>query len=161
MNTTLILCILLLLAISLVLVLSYSKSKNQPQPLQPWTGDQLNRFFDIIRPILPKQLQENPDQSLLKCLVSELSRKMSFKDFVNQSNSKKLESLFGVKGQWSNCIKDGLKNDMKNNLKDISDSCVSCTISTLEQNFSPIGMSKEEFSKNLMDIISHCDSCKK
>lgn len=156
MNKFLILSILLL-SLVLVLVLSFSKSKNQPQPLQPWTVEQINRVFDIIRPILPKQLQENPNQQEFQCLVSELSRKISFKDFVNQSDSQKLESFFGIKGKWSQCMRNSVKKVLMEKMN--NDLSVPCIIDRLEQTFSPHdinNMTIEDFSKNVMDIILHC-----
>ena len=69
--------------------------------LQPWTDDQLVRSFDLFRSILPTE-----DDNMLECVISELSRKMSFKDFLAQNNIQRFQSILGLK---ENCMKHCMK----------------------------------------------------
>ena len=94
-----IIAIVILTLFGLVL---YFCNKTKPlegfyQALQPWTGDQLTRSFDLFRSILPTE-----DDNMLECLISELSRKMSFKDFLLQNNKQRLQSILDIK---ENCMK--------------------------------------------------------
>ena len=90
-----IIAILILVVFGLVLYLCLRKNTCQPC-LQPWTGDQLNTSFDLFRSILPTE-----DDNMLKCLISELSRKMSFEDFKAKNNTQRLQSILYIK---ENCL---------------------------------------------------------
>ena len=80
----------------------YIKENCKPQ-LQPWTGDQLASSFDLFRSILPTE-----DENMLECVISELSRKMSFKDFLAQNNTERFKSILGLK---ENCMKHCIKQN--------------------------------------------------
>jgi len=131
--------------------------------LQPWTGDQLTRSFDLFRSILPRNMAS--DKNLIECFISELSRKMSFKDFINQNDKQRLESVLGVKGNWSSCMKKDLMEQLLS-LKDpkpLSPSCVLCIIGTLEQKYSPLDISNmktENLNSVMKNVIMSCAPCK-
>ena len=154
-----IIAILILVVFGLVLYLCLRKNTCQPC-LQPWTGDQLNTSFDLFRSILPTE-----ENKMLKCLISELSRKMSFKDFLAQNNTERLESILGVKGNWSNCMKNSLMENLLSikKPKALSNDCVKCIIGTLEQQYSPIditNMKKEDLENIMKTVIMSCTTCK-
>jgi hypothetical protein len=131
--------------------------------LQPWTGDQLTRSLDLLRSILSPNMKK--DKKLIECLISELSRTMSFKDFINQNDKQRIQSVLGVKGNWSSCMKKDLMEQLLS-LKDpkpLSPPCVLCIIGTLEQKYSPFDISnmKTEDLKTVMKtVIMSCEPCK-
>ena len=133
---------------------------NCRKPLQPWTGDQLGSSLDLLRSMLPPNMAS--DQNLLECLLSELSRKMSFTDFVNKNNEQRLESVLGVKGNWSGCMNKFFMSFM-NIPKELNLSipCISCVAGKLEQNYSPIDIIKMNKDGSISDIfMKYYDSCK-
>lgn len=77
--------------------------------MNPWTGDQLTSTFNMLSKstILPPDMAK--DKNLIQCFVSELSRKMSFKDFQTKNDAQILQiiqSFLDVKGNWSDCMKN-------------------------------------------------------
>ena len=71
--------IILVLVLVGIIVYLFLTSKNINQSLQPWTGDESSKSFAIISLMDSQPLS----QDILQQLVNELSRKVSFQDFVN------------------------------------------------------------------------------
>ena len=148
---------LLLLLIVFAVFLYLCLRKTDQVKLQPWTGDQLRDVMAIIKPLLPVDI----DQHSVECLVSDLSRKMSFKDFKAKNSNQQYESLFGVKGRWANCMKQNMIAafmKMTNN-----GPCSLCIIGTLEQTYSPFDFNHKndaDLKTILEKIMISCDVCK-
>ena len=133
--------------------------------LQPWTGEQLTSTFNMLSTstILPPDMAK--DKNLIQCFVSELSRKMSFKDFQTKNDAQIREIILGVKGNWSNCMKNSLMENLLSikKPKALSTDCVKCIIGTLEQQYSPIditNMKKEDLENIMKTVIMSCPPCK-
>ena len=159
-----IIAILILVVFGLVLYLCLRKNTCQPC-LQPWTGEQLTSTFNMLSTstILPPDMAK--DKNLIQCFVSELSRKMSFKDFQTKNDAQIREIILGVKGNWSNCMKNSLMENLLSikKPKALSNDCVKCIIGTLEQQYSPIditNMKKEDLENIMKTVIMSCPPCK-
>jgi hypothetical protein len=148
--------LVLLIVFAVVLYLCLRKT-DKSTPLQPWTGDQLNRMMDIIRPMLPSDI----DKESVECLVSDVSRKMSFDDFVSKNSTKQYEALFGVKGKWADCTKRNIMKAVMGITK--NGPCSLCIVGTLEQNYSPFDVNHKSDSDKqavLTQVMMSCDACK-
>jgi hypothetical protein len=125
--------------------------------LQPWTNDQLIMTLDAIRKMLPKDI----DKQSTDCLISELSRKMSFKDFMSKNDTQRYDALFGVKGQFSDCMKRNMIHALMETTK--NGPCSLCVVGTLEQNYSPFDIntkSEKDIGAIIEQIMMSCDACK-
>ena len=142
--------ILVLILVGIIVYLFLTKNTAQSQPLQPWTGDQLNRSFDIIRLLDPQPLS----QDILQQLISELSRKVSFQDFVNANTDDRYSLVYGVRGKWCDTMKEVIVQKLmkENNMKC---KCVICIVGALEQGYSPkeINNFNEDQSKEVMKLM--------
>lgn len=139
---------------------------NVPQPLQPWTGDQLNKTMDEFHRLY-KSYGGTISDDQLECYVYELSTIISFDDFMKKTEGDKLnftQQLYqkcsdypGVKGKWSDVLKQQILTDLitKKNMKP---ACAMCVVGTLEQNYDPSKMNKDIFSKIMPNILDKCKS---
>ena len=147
METVIIILVLLLVGIIVYLFLT---SKNINQSLQPWTGDESSKSFDIIRLLDPQPLS----QDILQQLISELSRKVSFQDFVNANTDDRYSLVYGVRGKWCDTMKEVIVQKLmkENNMKC---KCVICIVGALEQGYSPkeINNFNEDQSKEVMKLM--------
>jgi hypothetical protein len=151
-----ILVLLILFAVVLYLLL---RKTDTSAPLQPWTGDQLMIALDAVRPMLPTN--RVLDKEYVNCLVSDLSRKMSFKDFTSKNDTQRYEALFGVKGKWADCTKRDLVNTFMKTTN--NGPCSLCVAGTLEQNYSPFEInnkSEQDLIVILQKVFMSCDVCK-
>ena len=103
MDTHKIIIAIVILTLFVLVLYFCNKTKPLETFYQPWTGDQLAYSFYLFRSILPTE-----DENMLECLVSELSRKMSFKDFLAQNNTERFKSILGLK---ENCMKHCIKQN--------------------------------------------------
>jgi hypothetical protein len=164
-----IIVIFILVVMALVLYLCFRKKSCPPclpcKPLQPWTwtDDQLTSSLKLVQSIIPPEYNTPKDKKLIECIVYELSRTMSFqyfmKYFMNQNKEQQLESILGIKGNWSNCVKKELtyllaiKYPMS-----FPSSCISCIIDKMEQQYSPIDAKKLSVI-NRNNFMKLCESC--
>ena len=149
-----ILVLLILFAVVLYLCL---RKTDKSSPLQPWTGDQLNRMMAIINPMLTKY----DDKESVECLVSDVSRKMSFNDFAAKNTTQQYEALFGVKGKWADCTKRNIIKALMETTQ--NGPCSLCVVGTLEQNYSPFDVNHKSDSDKkavLTQVMMSCDVCK-
>ena len=150
--------ILVLTTLGVVLYLCLRKT-DTPAPLQPWTGDQLMIALDAVRPMLPTN--KVIDKEYVDCLVSDISRKMSFKDFTSKNDTQRYDALFGVKGKWADCTKRDLVNIFMKTTN--NGPCSLCVAGTLEQNYSPFEInnkSEQDLIVILQKVAMSCDVCK-
>jgi hypothetical protein len=124
------LVVLLVVAVCLYFFLHKKDNKNNNLPTNIWTGDQLKQSLDIIKALYPNP----PLQNILQQLVSELSKKVSFKDFMSSNN--KYELVYGVKGKWSDTLKNYIIQSLMDKRK-IKSNCASCIVGKLENEYSP------------------------
>ena len=146
METVMIILVLVLVGIIVYLFLT---SKNINQSLQPWTGDESSKSFAIISLMDSQPLS----QDILQQLVNELSRKVSFQDFVNTTNAG-YNLVYGVRGKWCDTMKKNLVQKlMKENT--MKGECVLCIVGALEQGYSPkeINNFNEDQSKEVMKLM--------
>ena len=147
METVMIILVLVLVGIIVYLFLT---SKNINQSLQPWTGDESSKSFAIISLMDSQPLS----QDILQQLVSELSRKVSFQDFVNANADDRYSLVYGVRGKWCDTMKEVIVQKLmkENNMK-----CkyVICIVGALEQRYSPkeINNFNEDQSKEVMKLM--------
>jgi len=142
-----IMIIIVLVLTSVVLYLVLQKKKNDSSS---WTEEQINQSFDIIREL--DSQKNNPPQNILQELVSELSQKVSFKDFVNSND--KYSLVFGVRGKWCDTMKKViLQNLMKKNT--IKGECALCIVGTLESAYTPkeINNFNDDETKKVMALM--------
>jgi hypothetical protein len=156
-----IIVIFILVVMALVLYLCLRKKSCPPSPpCQPCPSLSPDRISDILRSILPPNVAS--DKDLIECILTELSRKMSFTDFVNQNNKQRLESILGVKGNWSGCMNKFFMSFIKIP-KDLNlpTPCISCIAGKLQNTYSPIdiiNMNKDGSINNI--FMNSYDSCK-
>ena len=147
METVMIILVLVLVGIIVYLFLT---SKNINQSLQPWTGDESSKSFAIISLMDSQPLS----QDILQQLVNELSRKVSFQDFVNANADDRYSLVYGVRGKWCDTMKEVIVQKLmkENNMK-----CkyVICIVGALEQRYSPkeINNFNEDQSKEVMKLM--------
>jgi hypothetical protein len=149
MNPVYVFMIIIVLAIILILLLK--KDDKKDSLLQPWTGDQLTRSFDIVRKLIPNL---SPSKEQIECLISELSRKMSFKDFINENDNDRLLSLLGMKGKWSECTKKIYTPIVQRIIYQIdatSKLLPSFVIKRLEESYSPYDLNRAVITDTIND----------
>jgi len=153
MNPVYVFMMIIVLAIILILLLKDDKKDDKKDSLlQPWTGDQLAMSLGIVGKLLANL---SPSKEQIECLISELSRKMSFKDFINENDNDKLASLLGMKGKWSECVKKIYTSIVQIIIYEIdpkSELLPSCVIKKLEENYSPLELNRAVIT----DIINDC-----
>ena len=107
-------------------------------------------IYDIIRLLDPQPLS----QDILQQLISELSRKVSFQDFVNANTDDRYSLVYGVRGKWCDTMKEVIVQKLmkENNMKC---KCVICIVGALEQRYSPkeINNFNEDQSKEVMKLM--------
>jgi hypothetical protein len=153
-----IIVIFILVVMALVLYLCLRKKSCPPSPPCPSVSPY--RIPDILRSMLPANVAS--DKDLIDCILTELSRKMSFTDFINQNNKQRLESILGVKGNWSGCMNKFFMSFI-NIPKDLNlpTPCISCIAGKLQNTYSPIdiiNMNKDGSINNI--FMNSYDSCK-
>ena len=158
-----IIVIFILVIMALVLYLCLRKKSCPPshsQPCPPFPPCPSDRIYDILRSILPPKVAS--DKDLIDCIFTELSNKMSFKDFVNKNNEQRLESVLGVKGNWSGCMNKFFMSFMNIPKElNLSSPCISCVAVKLEQNYSPIDIIKMNKDGSINQIFMNSyESCK-
>ena len=171
------LLVYLLSTITLVFVLIclLDQKKSDPQPPQPkppkpqplfWTGDQLSTVLQYLKSKinLKSKGTEFPDgitDDVLECIVSELSRVISYKDFMNKTYEEQLslvnrKCLLGVKGRWSDLFKKSIMKVIMGQYKNMSSVCLLCLINTAEIKYDP----KEIHVYSLSQILNNLDECR-
>ena len=144
----------------LICLLDQKKSDPQPkppQPLQPWTGDELSLVLKMLKSKGPG----TPPDDVLECIVSELSRVISYKDFMNKTYEEQLslvnrKCLLGVKGRWSDLFKKSIMKVIMGQYKNMSSVCLLCLINTAEIKYDP----KEIHVYSLSQILNNLDECR-
>lgn len=143
-----IIVIVLLLVMALVLYLCLSKKSYKPfEHVSP------DRIPDIIRSLLSDNIKAI-NQDNFNCFSAELLNKI---DFINQNKTQRLESILGIKGNWSNCLKKQFLNYFKIMSIDMPKSM--CIIGKMEQQYSPSeinNMSNDKFRDILYNIVVSC-----
>jgi hypothetical protein len=137
-----------------------------PQPLQPWTEDQFKKTMDEFNR-LSKLYGGTISDDQLECYVLEVSKIISFDDFMKKTDGDKLsftQQLYqkcfdypGVKGKWSDVLKQQILTDLitKKNMKP---ACAMCIIGTLEQNYDPSEINQNNLSQIIPNISDKCKS---
>jgi hypothetical protein len=164
--------ILLALNIIALIVFFYSPkvsskvSPNPPKPLQPWTGEQLNKTMDEFHRLMVSYGGTVSDD-ILHCYVLEVSKMISFDDFMKKADVDKLnftQQLYqkcsqdpGVKGKWNDELKRHILSDLMNE-KNMKPACAMCIIGTLEQNYDPSEINQNSLSQIMPHVLDKCKS---
>ena len=151
----------------LICLLDQKKSDPQPpqpkppQPLQPWTGDELSLVLKMLKSKGPG----TPPDDVLECIVSNLSRVISYKDLMSKSEEEQKNlikkagniCLLGVKGKWTALFKKEILNIL---MKKMNGGCALCMLETAEQNYDPTQINENNLPQIITSFMTHCkDYC--
>ena len=148
----------------LICLLDQKKSDPQPkppQPLQPWTGDELSLVLKMLKSKGPG----TPPDDVLECIVSNLSRVISYKDLMSKSEEEQKNltkkagniCLLGVKGKWTILFKGEILNGL---MKKMNGGCALCMLEKAEQNYDPTQINENNLPQIITSFMTHCkDYC--
>jgi hypothetical protein len=111
--------------------------------INTWTGDQLKVTNDLILALTNKDLNKF-DQNEINQLISNLSRKISFNEFMLKDDITKYELVFGSKGNWNNLCKQKFMKVVQMTLPKGTNS--SFIVNSVERDYSPFQINNFTYS---------------
>ena len=145
---------LVLVALNVIALIILLYSSN---PLQAWM-DEFHKLYGVII-----------TNDILNCYISEVSKIISFDDFMKKTDLDKLNFIqqfmqkcnpqiqsLGVKGKWSDILKQKFLTHLINDK--MKPACAKCVIDTLEQNYDPSEIDQNSFSQIMPNLLNKCKS---